>query len=199
MRTRFLLCAAAAALLISCSSSSDDDDSTTARDQEPTQPAATATTAAPTNTATPRPTNTPAPTATPTPNPKPKLGTTTEAKGSKYTVNAVQDNIPSTNQFSQPKPGMRWVAIDVTQEGVTANDPFNSFYFGVQDADDYVYDSTFASGAGKTPTFQSGTLQPAQRVRGWLIFEIPAAAVLEAVLVEPDPIGGAIVIADLTQ
>lgn len=164
-------------------------------------------TAAPKDTATTGPTNTPAPptatpsprpTATATPNPKPKIGVTTESKGSKYTVNAVELNVVPVGS-SKPPAGKRWVAVDVTQEGVTADDSFNSFYFFIQDKADYVYDGTFAFGAGKEPTFNSGKLSPGQKVRGWLIFEVPTDAVVISVLAQPEPIGGTIIIADLTQ
>ena len=191
---RILIFAAmAAALLVGCSSTSDDDGATAT--PADSTPAATATARA---TEAPRATNTPAPTATATPNPKPKIGVTTEAKGSKYTVNEVRDNLPAV-RFSAPKAGMRWVAIDVTQEGTaTGPDSVNPFYFSVQDDAAFVYGYGFVPGAPE-PTLTSGQLSAGQKVRGWIGFEVPAAAKLISVLVQPDPLGGTVIIADLTQ
>lgn len=196
MRFLFLLTLLFPALLTACSSGSDD--AKEAADEPTSAPKDTAT-AAPTNTpAPPTATPSPRPPATATPNPKPKIGTTIEAKGSKYTVNAVDLAVVPVGS-SKPPAGKRWVAVDVTQEGVTADDSFNSFYFFIQDKADYVYDGTFAFGAGKEPTFQSGKLAAGQKVRGWLIFEVPIDAVVISVLAQPEPIGGTIIIADLTQ
>ena len=131
------------------------------------------------------------------PNAKPRIGDTSEIKGSKYTVNEVRDNLPAS-RIGGPKPGMRWMAVDITQESVSSNEPFNLFYLSVQDAKAFRYSPGLVFEAPE-PGFSSGELQPGEKVRGWVSFEIPIDAEIVAVLAQPEPIGGTVVIADLTQ
>jgi|GEM_PF-5186692 len=135
------------------------------------------------------------PTAAPTAGPKPKLGQTTEVGAAKYTVNAIQDNLPGS-EFSKPPAGKRWLAIDVTIEA-TGEVSYNPYDFSLQDADAFVYEPTFVSGDAPAPDLSSGDLARGDRVRGWVFFEVPATAKLTSVRVTPDFGKPAAVIADL--
>ena len=155
-------------------------------------------TQAPTATPTPEPTPTQAPTATPTPEPSPvEIGTTVEAGGSSYTLNEVKDPAPA-GVFGVDA-GKRLVALDITQVGISDDgDPYNPFYFAVQDTDGYVYVPGFAD-ADVEPSFGSGELAAGQIVRGWVVFELPESARLVSVLADPEVFGAKITIADLAQ
>ena len=146
-----------------------------------------------------QPTAVPTATVPPSPTKKPvaKVGDTTETGGSKYVVNEVRDPVTSTNQFSKPADGMRWIAIDVTQEATKEGDSFNPFYFSVQDDKAFVYQR--GGLGGPSPSLSSGTLALGQKVRGWVTFEIPVGAKIISIMTQPDPIGGSVVIADLTK
>ncbi len=153
----------------------------------------------PTPTPTP-PTATPEPTpiATPTPTPAPiPIGTTLEISGSRYTVNEVLDPAQDSEYFDA-EPGNRLVAVDITQEGIEDGDPYNPFYFFIQDEDGYVYMPGFI-GADVDPRLGSGELLTGQKVRGWVSFEVPEKATLVAVLVEGEVFGPKTMIADLTM
>ena len=168
-----------------CSSMSFDSD---AEEATPAAPAATAPTA--------RPANTPGPSASPTAVKKPKIGEAAVVKGGKFTVNALRDNLPGS-QFEKPPAGQRWLGFDVTIEATADGLRYNPLYFSLQDADAYGYEAKFIS-AGPVPPLSTGQLNAGDKIRGWVFFEVPAAASLFALRVQPDPTSSAIVvIADL--
>ena len=149
----------------------------------------------PAPTAEPTPTPSPTPTPTPTPTPAPPIvGTTVEAGGNSCTVNVVRD--PAPPAFGVVS-GKRLVAIDVTQVCIAAGDSYNEWNFGIQDTEGYIYDTGDAF-TDIEPSLSAGELVAGQRVRGWVSFQVPEAAVLVAVLVEAEIFGPKIVIADLT-
>jgi hypothetical protein len=121
----------------------------------------------------------------------PPVGSSTDAAGSRYTVNAVIQSY--ADPLWKPHAGNRFFAVDITQFGVVQGDPYNPFYFHVQTSDDFYYD---CSGLGAPdPSFSSGDLNSGQQVRGWVACEIPANAVVFAIYADPEPLGGSIVIA----
>ena len=143
-----------------------------------------------------RPSATATATTPPTSVSKPKIGTTVTIKGAKYTVNAVQDNIPG-DRFSTVPAGKRWFAFDVTIEA-TAQGSYNPFDYSVQDDKAFVYEPGFVTVGAPTPRLSSGQLGPGGIVRGWVFFDVPADAKLTSVRVEPDFGSPPVVIADLT-
>ncbi len=128
---------------------------------------------------------------TPTP---PPIGTTVEAGGSAYTVHEVLD--PAPEGILGVDAGKRLVAVDVMQVGVDDGDSYNPLYFFLQDADGYVYN--WSGSTSMEPGFGYGELAAGQRVRGWLSFQVPSAAVLVSVLVQVEFSGAKVLIADLT-
>ena len=125
------------------------------------------------------------------------IGTTVESGGSSYTVNAVMDPAPAG--IFGVDAGKRLVALDITQVGTSDDgDPYNAFYFEVQDADGYVYSPGVAD-ADVGPSFGSGELASGQIVRGWVVFELPESARLVSVLAQPEVLGPRITIADFAE
>lgn len=195
MRSLLVLCSVLGALMGAACSGTDKVIVSTA-----TPAASPSVAATDTPKATVQPTAVPTATVLPSPtkNPRPKVGDTTEAKGSKYIVNEVRDPVVPTNQFSKPAAGMRWLAIDVTQEGTApGGDDYNPFYFSIQDDKAFVYQR--GGLGGPEPRLSSGKLAAGQKVRGWVTFEIPADAKVISIMTQPEAIGGTIVIADLTK
>ena len=194
------LIAALSALTIACTSSASE--AGTPAPLEPTAPTATATPAAAsprlTATAAATPASTAEPTPTPAPTPpagSPRITGSTEHSGSLYTVNQLRDPAPPGSL--QAGPGNRLVAIDVTQERIAPRlDAFSPYYFAVQDAGGNVY---FPNGGESAlePAFSAGELAPGEQTRGWITFELPQGAKVLAVLAEPNPQGGTVVIAAL--
>ena len=125
------------------------------------------------------------------------IGTTVESGGSSYTLNEVMDPAPAG--IFGVDTGKRLVALDITQLGMSdGGDPYNAFYFAVQDADGYVY-STGVADADVEPRLGSGELAAGQIIRGWVTFELPESARLVSVLVESEVFGARITIADFAQ
>lgn len=116
-----------------------------------------------------------------------------EFEGSSYRVHEFRDPISG-----EVPVGKRLVAADVTQTALRDDVSYHVWNFQLQDAAGYVYDSeSFRSDIDVEPRFSSGSLSQGMRVRGWLIFEIPASAVPASILVEQF-LGGTAVIADLS-
>ncbi len=124
----------------------------------------------------------------------PNLSETSQNGGSRYTINEVRD--PAPIGFLGIGEGNRLIAIDVTQEGTSQLDPFNPLYFALQDAAGYIYFPGFTDSA-LAPSLSSGDLGAGQKVRGWVAFEVPENAEIRAVLTQPHPLGGTVVIAAL--
>ena len=133
--------------------------------------------------------------ATPTPEPSPVDYPTVEVGGSSYTVHEVLDPAPP-GVFGVDE-GKRLVAVDVTQAAGDEGDSYNLRYLSVQDANGYVYQK--GGFADVEPSFGYGVLAAGQRVRGWVSFEVPEAAILVAVMAQAEVLGPNIVIADLTS
>ena len=132
--------------------------------------------------------------STPTPVPVP-VGSTVETAYSKYTVNAMRDPAPVSENV-KPKSNRRFVAFDITQVAVTSvmSDPLDFF---AQDAAGWIFERSLRP-ADLEPQFGSGYLTPGQTRRGWVTFEIPQNADLVHVFSKPDVGLPAVLLADLT-
>jgi hypothetical protein len=137
------------------------------------------------------------PTAVPTSATRPKIGEGTLVEDARYIVNAIRDNLEG-DEFSEPPPGKRWLAVDVTIEAA-GDVSYGSFDFSLQDKDLFVYEPEFVFADEPSPRLSTGELGPGEAVRGWVFFEVPAAAELREVRVSPGFSSRATVIADLTQ
>ncbi len=87
------------------------------------------------------------------------------------TLWAVRDPAPSA-QYSAPKAGNRVVAFDITVENAgNGTQHYNAFETSLQTTDDRVYSCDASSTL--QPTLSYGDLAPGEKVRGWVVAEIP--------------------------
>ena len=114
--------------------------------------------------------------------------------GTRYTVNEVRD--PEPPGFFSPANGMRFIAVDITQEAVTAPSPYSIAYFNLRDSDGKDYG--WANG-NSTPALGNSTLAPGQSTRGWVVFQVPAAAKITTLIGWPDHAKPGVPIADLSR
>ena len=104
----------------------------------------------------------------------------TTANGFAVTVNVVRDPAQSDSSYSTPKAGNRYVAFDITVENTgTKQLSYNKFECSIKTTDDRRYDVASGVRAGM-PDLGSGTNQPGERTRGWVVFEIPQGAKIES-------------------
>lgn len=125
----------------------------------------------------------------------PAVGEKVEAGGSSYTIHGIEDPAEASGSFG-PAEGNRWVVIEVSQTALDDTDSARPFDFTLQDAEGFVYDSTFGEAE---PEFPMEELAPGRTVRGFITFEVPEDAELVAVYVEAESFEPAIVLADLTR
>lgn len=85
-------------------------------------------------------------------------------------VNAVSP-YTSSNQFIVPKSGNKYVTVDITLQN-NAKDPYtyNALEFKLHDNQDYGYTMAMSD---KDPALNTGALQPGEKIRGFITFEIP--------------------------
>jgi hypothetical protein len=101
-----------------------------------------------------------------------KVGDRVESAGVALAVNGVQQT-DTLSQFQKAKPGRVYVVADVTLETTREKAPYNPLYFKVRDADGYEYT---ASPIGGDQSLKSGELNPGDKVRGTVSFDVPADA-----------------------
>lgn len=116
----------------------------------------------------PKPQATPVATA-----PVAKVGDRVESGGIALTVNGAT-RTDSASQFQKAKPGRIYVVADVTVESVTREKaPYNPLYFKVKDADGYEYTASLISG---DQGLKTGELNPGEKARGTVAFDVPGEA-----------------------
>jgi hypothetical protein len=111
----------------------------------------------------------PAPTPAGTPA---QIGERVESAGIALTVNGVT-RTDSLSQFQKAKPGRTYVVVDVTLETSREKTPYNPLYFKVRDGEGYEYTATVSTG---DQSLKSGELNPGEKVRGTVAFDVPADA-----------------------
>lgn len=90
------------------------------------------------------------------------------------TVVSVDLNAKSGNDFITPKSGNRFVAVQILYEGTGSDSyDYDPFDWKLTDSSGFSYDTTF-SGIG--PELHSGTLQPGEKARRYITYEVPASA-----------------------
>ncbi len=93
-------------------------------------------------------------------------------------VYGIEAHASSSDGYETPKG--QYVKVDVGTTGTsTASFPYNELDFVLQDAAGQIYQPTFASGFD--PTYNSGDIAQGQSVRGFILFDIPAAATVQQV------------------
>lgn len=99
-----------------------------------------------------------------------KIGDEVKLEGKVLTVHSVSP-YTSKNQFIVPESGNKFVVVDITLR----NDSdeafnFNLTEFKLQDSNDYTYDG---ASTDKEPSISFEVIQPGQKSRGFLEYEIP--------------------------
>lgn len=145
----------------------------------------------------PEPTPEPEPTATPEPPQTANLGELFELGGYSFAVLSVED--PATpNQFYDPTEGTRLVAVEVIIGNVSA-DPVST-----NPLDTVLIDSEGFAYTAETGSLEGGRqlrlfdLNPGERVRGFIPFEIPEAATPATVEYSPETFSSQRLISNLT-
>lgn len=99
-----------------------------------------------------------------------KIGDEVNLDGKTIVVNGVEP-YTSSNQFMSPSAGKRFVAVDITlQNNSDEAYNYNVLEFNLQDNEDYSYTNALAD---IEPYLTTGAIQPGQRTRGYIPFEIP--------------------------
>jgi len=91
-------------------------------------------------------------------------------------VHAVKDPQPATSEFNKPKPGNRWVGVDVQvwNNSKKATTVSSFMCFEIQDSESRSYDEAiFADSESSGP---DGEVDPGASRRGDIVFEVPTAA-----------------------
>jgi hypothetical protein len=109
--------------------------------------------------------------------------TTSGPKTHKVTIVRIYDNAKSTNQFSQPKPGNRFVAIQVVVEN-PGNTEISPGDWKLHTTSSNEYDRTFVAGVGQD--LSSSSLTPGAKTQGTIVFEIPADAKVQWIRYDPN-------------
>lgn len=105
------------------------------------------------------------------------VGQSVDLDGSRFSVIQVAD--PEPPGFFKPSAGNRLVAIEVSQQALRQRKSFNFTQFKLRDRDghDYLWAIT-----NSEPKFGTGTLQPGETAQGWISFQIPSDAALDALV-----------------
>ncbi len=103
-----------------------------------------------------------------------QIGSPMALNGITVTVVTADLNAQSGNEFITPKAGNRFVAVQILYEN-TGSDPYdyNPFDWKLTDSAGFSYDSTFG---GVGPELNSGTIQPGEKARGYITYEVPSSA-----------------------
>lgn len=126
----------------------------------------------------------PAPTDAPAAAPMAKLGETAELAG--MSLSAVQVADPATPSIIyQPADGMRLVAVEVIVGNVSAADPVNvnPLNFTLVDADGFTYKAELG---GPESQIELADLAVGEKIKGWVGFNVPKAAVLASIKFQPN-------------
>jgi hypothetical protein len=80
------------------------------------------------------------------------------------------------NQFSQPKPGTKWIGVDAEVKNLSKDPATVSSLacFKVHDSANHDYDEEITSGV--TPQAPDGQIEPGGAKRGVLVYEVPQDA-----------------------
>ncbi|MCG0278537.1 MAG: DUF4352 domain-containing protein [Thermanaeromonas sp.] len=128
-------------------------------------------------------------TAAPKPQPPPKtfsIGEPIKMGGLVFTVNGVRES--KGDQFIRPKEGYIYKIVDVTLENIGEKPAAISslMMFSLADSEGYRYKVTIGP---ETRGSLDGELQPGQKMRGELAFEVPTKATGLQLLFEPNVLG----------
>lgn len=103
-----------------------------------------------------------------------RVGEAMQLNAARVTVVSANLNAPPADRYSKPKPGNRFVVVEILYEN-TGNEKvsYNPFDWKLSDGAGFSYDDTFG---GREPTLHFGEISPAEKARGFITFEVPEAA-----------------------
>lgn len=85
------------------------------------------------------------------------------------TVTKAQNNVPAPDEFTSPEKGKKFVAIEVVYENKTSRPiDYNPLDWQLIDGEGYSFDTDHNETKGVP--LNSGTLNPGQKVKGWVNF-----------------------------
>jgi hypothetical protein len=102
------------------------------------------------------------------------VGHSAQLTGVTVTVVSADLNATSSNEFIQPKPGNRFVAIEVLYENTGGGKvSYGTYDWKLVDGSGFSYSQSYT---GKDPALQSGDLQAGEKARGFITYEVPQTA-----------------------
>lgn len=103
-----------------------------------------------------------------------KVGVPVPLTAATITVVSADPNYKDPNEFSQPKAGNRFVAVEVLYEnGGTETVSYNPFDWKLTDSAGFSYQQNYS---GKEPALHSGDLAAGEKARGFITYEVPQSA-----------------------
>jgi hypothetical protein len=143
-------------------------------------------------------TNTPEPTTAPTNTPEPQplyLGDIVEQYG--YLLSAVTVEDPTTpGMFYEPESGKKLVAVEIVVGNVSGEtlsvNPLNATLL---DSEGFTYEPELAGREGQIVTID---LNPGEKARGWIAFEVPEEATIASIKYAVETFGSKVLQTSLT-
>ena len=103
-----------------------------------------------------------------------EVGTAVALNSATVTVVSADLNYRSADEFTQPKAGNRFVAVEILYENTgTEKVSYGPFDWKLTDSSGFSYDHGYS---GKGPELHSGDLGPGEKARGFITYEVPQAA-----------------------
>ena len=102
------------------------------------------------------------------------MGTAVALNSATVTVVSADLNYKSSDQFTQPKAGNRFVAVEVLYGNTgTEKVSYSPLDWKLSDSSGFSYDYSYS---GKGPELHSGDLNAGEKARGFITYEVPQAA-----------------------
>ncbi|WP_322819708.1 DUF4352 domain-containing protein [Tepidiforma sp.] len=109
------------------------------------------------------------------------------SRKSRVTVVRIMDPVVSTNQFSQPKAGMRWIGFEVIHENIGTKE-IGSLDWKLRDTNDGEHDIDIIGPVVEMPDLDPvySDLTPGGKKQGWIYFQVPEGAGIAWLRADPN-------------
>ncbi|MEB2311395.1 MAG: DUF4352 domain-containing protein [Polyangiaceae bacterium] len=105
-----------------------------------------------------------------------KEGETATATDYKLTLEKVEECKPKSVYF-KPKKGTIWLGAQVTIQSTTSKTTYpSSANFKITDGEGVVHNVSYSSSKNCDPALSGSQLAQGEKLKGWVIFELPTAA-----------------------
>lgn len=110
-----------------------------------------------------------------------------DARKSRVTIVRIMDPVVSSNQFSQPKAGMRWIGFEVIHENVGTRE-ISSLTWKLRDTNDNEHDQDVVGPVVDMPDLDPfyADLTPGGKKQGWIYFQVPEGAGIKWLRADPN-------------